>query len=366
MRHLKCNTKNYNILIIEIHKVYCDRISSKRTPMSQLEWPVLGAFIVSFLLQFLMIHFSRKYNFFIDSHTEKKPQRFHHFATSRAGGVGILIGMAFLLLTPLGWKLLLSILLAFLSGIFEDFHRSLDAKTRLFLQFIAAGVAVVLTGSVVTYLGLGLHLPYWAGVIFSIFGIVGLMNAVNIIDGFNGLASGTVLLVLLSFGMVAQQVGNDEILHMSMLVASAVLAFFLVNFPKGKIFLGDGGAYLLGFISALIGIFLACNYTEVSPWYILAVLIYPVWEVLFSIVRKRKAGRSPMEPDAYHLHMLIFKHITHNNPLTAAFILVSVAPFILVPTLYANNSGANFLTVLLFVICYTLLYRCLYRKEFTL
>ncbi len=333
--------------------------------MSQLEWSILGAFIISFVLQFLMIHFSHKHSFFIDCHMEEKPQNFHDSATSRAGGVGILAGMIFLLLTPLGWKLLLSILLAFLSGIFEDFHRSLNAKTRLLLQFIAAAAAVILTGSVVTYLGLGLYLPYWVGVIFSIFSIVGLMNAVNIIDGFNGLASGIVLLILLSFGTVAAQVGNHEILQTSMIVAAAVLAFFVVNFPKGKIFLGDGGAYLLGFISALTGIFLASNYNEVSPWYILAVLIYPVWEVFFSIVRKRKAGRSPMEPDAYHLHMLIFKHLTHNNPLTATVILVGVAPFILVPILYANNSGANLLTILLFIICYTLLYRYLYKKEST-
>lgn len=333
--------------------------------MSQLEWSILGAFTLSFILQFLMIHLSHKHSFFIDCHREEKPQKFHDLATSRAGGIGILAGMLFLLLTPLGWKLLLSILLAFLSGIFEDFHRSLNAKTRLLLQFIAAAGAVMLTGSVVTYLGLGLYLPYWMGVIFSIFSIVGLMNAVNIIDGFNGLASGIVLLILLSFSIVAIQVENHEILQISMIVASAVLAFFLLNFPKGKIFLGDGGAYLLGFISALTGIFLASNYNEVSPWYILAVLIYPVWEVLFSIVRKRKAGRSPMEPDAYHMHMLIFKHITHNNPLTATVIVISVAPFILIPTLYANNSGANLLTVLIFIICYTLLYRYLYKKEST-
>jgi len=361
MRHLKCNTKNYNI--IQIHKVYCDRISLKRTNMSQLEWSILGAFIISFVLQFLIIHFAHKHSFFIDSHTDEKPQNFHDFSTPRAGGLGILVGMIFLLFTPLGWKLLFSILLAFLSGIFEDFHRSLKAKTRLLLQFIAATGAVLLTGSVVTYLGLGLYLPYWLGVLFSIFSIVGLMNAINIIDGFNGLASGIILLILLSFSIVAIQVENYEILHISMIVASAVLAFFLVNFPKGKIFLGDGGAYLLGFIAALTGIFLASNYAEVSPWYILAVLIYPVWEVLFSIYRKSKAGRSPMEPDAYHLHMLIFKHMTKNNPLTAIVLLLGSAPFILLPTLYANNSEANLFTVLLFVVCYTLLYRHLYKKE---
>jgi len=331
--------------------------------MSQMEWSILGAFMISFSLQFLIIHFAHKHSFFIDSHTDEKPQNFHDFSTPRAGGLGILVGMIFLLFTPLGWKLLFSIFLAFLSGIFEDFHRSLKPKTRLLLQFMAATSAVLLTGSVVTYLGLGLYIPYWVGVLFSIFSIIGLMNAVNIIDGFNGLASGIVLLIFLSFGTVAAQVGNHEILYISMIVSSAVLAFFVVNFPKGKIFLGDGGAYLLGFIAALTGIFLASSYENVSPWYILAVLIYPVWEVLFSIYRKSKAGRSPMEPDAYHLHMLIFKHMTHNNPLTSALILIAVAPFILIPTLYAGNSIVNLATILLFILCYILFYRYLFSKE---
>lgn len=331
--------------------------------MNHLGWLILGAFIISFALQFIVIHFSHKHSFFIDSHTDKKPQIFHDFSTPRAGGVGVVIAMVFLLFTTLGWKLLFAIILAFLSGIFEDFHRSLKPTTRLLLQFIASTSAVLLTDSVVIYLGLGVYIPYWTGVLFSIFGIMGLMNAINIIDGFNGLASGVVLLILLSFSFVALSVENDEILQICIIVASAVLAFFLVNFPKGKIFLGDGGAYVLGFIAALIGIFLASNYAEVSPWYILAVLIYPVWEVLFSIYRKTKYGRSPMEPDAYHLHMLIFKHITHNNPLTGLFILISVAPFILIPALYANNSGANLLTVLLFIVCYTLFYQYLYQKD---
>ncbi|MDM5263712.1 MraY family glycosyltransferase [Sulfurovum sp. XTW-4] len=334
--------------------------------MNQLESSILGAFILSFTLQFLVIHFSHRHDFFIDSHTEEKPQNFHHFSTPRAGGIGIIVGMCFLLLTPLGWKLLFSIILAFLSGIFEDFHNSLSPRRRLLLQLIAATSAVLLTGSVVTYLGLDIHIPYWSGVLFSIFSIVGLMNAVNIIDGFNGLASGIVLLILLSFSTTAVQVESHEILQISMIVTSAVLAFFVVNFPKGKIFLGDGGAYLLGFITALIGIFLASNYATVSPWYILAVLIYPVWEVLFSIYRKRKAKRSPMEPDEYHLHMLIYKHITHNNPLTSVFIVLGTAPFIFCATLYAHNSKANLLIVLVFIGCYTLLYRYLYKKEFAL
>lgn len=331
--------------------------------MGQLAWSLLGAFIVSFLLQLLVIYFSHKHHFFIDSHTEDKPQNFHDRSTPRSGGIGIFFGMFFLLFTPLGWKLLLPLFLAFLSGIFEDLHRSLKPKTRLVLQCVAAAASVLLTHSVVTYLGLGIHIPYGIGVLFSIFSIIGLMNAVNIIDGFNGLASGVVLLILLAFSIVAFQVGNREVLYITLIMISALLAFFLFNFPKGNIFLGDGGAYMLGFAVALIGIFLAGNYEKVSPWFILTVLGYPVWEVLFSIYRKLRMGHSPMEPDACHMHMLVYKHLTRNNPLTSLLILVCIAPFILIPVLYANNSGANLITFLLFITLYTLFYRYLYRKE---
>ncbi len=325
----------------------------------------LWAFALSFTTQLLIIRLAHRHRLFIDSHTEDKPQRFHEMPTPRAGGIGIALGLVFLLFTPLGWNLLISVTLAFLSGIFEDFHRSISPKVRLLLQLVAALSAIWLTNAVVTYLGLGIVLPYAVGVIFSAFAIVGVMNAINIIDGFNGLAAGIVLLILLSFSITAVKVSEMDILQLNAIVAAAVMGFFILNFPKGKIFLGDGGAYLLGFLVALSGIFLAGNYESVSPWYILCVMIYPVWEVIFSIIRKKREGKSPLEPDPYHLHMLINRHITRNNPLTALFIITACSPFILVPTLYQNNSGANFLTASIFIVCYTLLYRRLILLERT-
>jgi len=323
----------------------------------------LWAFALSFTTQLLIIRLAHRHRLFIDSHTEDKPQRFHETPTPRAGGIGIALGLVFLLFTPMGWNLLISVTLAFLSGIFEDFHRSISPKVRLMLQLVAALSAIWLTNAVVTYLGLGIVLPYAVGVIFSAFAIVGVMNAVNIIDGFNGLAAGIVLLILLSFSITALKVSETDILQLNAIVAAAVAGFFILNFPKGRIFLGDGGAYLLGFLVALSGIFLAGNYESVSPWYILCVMIYPVWEVIFSIIRKKREGKSPLEPDPYHLHMLINRHITRNNPLTALFIVAACSPFILVPTLYQNNSWANFLTASVFILCYSLLYRRLISYE---
>lgn len=328
-----------------------------------IEWMAAGAFAVSLVTQIAVILISHRYGFFIDSHVDEKPQRFHETPTPRAGGIGILAGLFFLFFTPLGWKLFISVVLAFASGIFEDFHRVLSPQLRLLMQIVAALSAIALTNAVVTYIGLGIELPYVVSVIFSVFAIVGVMNAINIIDGFNGLASGIVLLILLSFSIAAMKAGDINILELNMVVAASVFGFFVLNFPYGRIFLGDGGAYMLGFLVALSGIFLASHHESVSPWYILCVLIYPVWEVIFSIIRKKLAGKSPLRPDPYHLHMLVNRHITKNNPLTSLFIVTICSPFILVPTLYPNNSSANFMTTLLFIACYNLLYLYLYSKE---
>lgn len=322
-----------------------------------------SAFFISLFTLLIVIHLSHKHTFFIDCEQKEKPQKFHDEPVPRAGGIGIVVALGLLVLSPFGLKLLPSVVLAFISGIFEDFHNSLTPRIRILLQVIAAVVAIWFTQSVVTYLGLGIELPYIVGVVFSIFAIVGMVNAINIIDGFNGLASGVILMILSSFSIISYQHNNLELLHVLSVITGATFGFFVLVFPKGKIFLGDGGAYMLGFIVALIGIFLAGKYEDVSPWYILALFIYPVWEVIFSIIRKLSIGLSPMKPDIYHMHMLVHRQITKSNPLTALFILLVTSPFVVLSTFYANCSVCNMKITSLFVISYLLFYFYLYKKD---
>ena len=326
---------------------------------------LLSASISSITL-LLVIFLTHKYNFFLDKSDTDKPQNYHDKTTPRAGGIGILAGLSLILMGVFGFKLIPSIILAFFSGIFEDLHNSLSPQMRLFLQFIAALTAIILTNSVVTYLGLGITLPYWLGVLFSLFAIVGMMNAINIIDGFNGLASSVIFIILVSFAFVSYHHHNINLLFFISTIAGSTFGFFILNFPKGKIFLGDGGAYLLGFIVAIIGIFLASTYEDVSPWYVLAMFIYPVWEVLFSIIRRLIMGLSPMEPDNKHLHTLVYKHITKNNPLTTLFMLLLLIPGSTIATLNAHSSIINILLIISFIILYILFYNHLNQKEKTL
>lgn len=319
------------------------------------------SFLISFFINKITIFLSHKYHLFIDN--KDKPQGFHTAQTPRAGGIGILAGILLFYNTDMGIKLLIPSFLAFLSGIFEDFYHSLSPSVRLVMQTIAAVSAAYFSHAVVTYFGLGINIPYIVGFVISVFAIVAIMNAVNMIDGFNGLASGSVLIILSAFYYVSYMLELKELEELIAIAIGAVLGFFVLNFPKGKIFLGDGGAYLLGFLVAVFGIYLAGNYEKVSFWYVIAVMIYPLWELVFSVIRKLSWGQSPLKPDKYHFHMLVYRNFTKNNALTGLVINIFYIPFVLFASMHFNQSITNFTIAVLFVLLYVVIYIYLYNKE---
>src|SRR3546814_14946868 len=123
----------------------------------------------------------------------------------------------------------------------------------------------------------------------------------------NGLAGMIATLMALSLALVALQVQDIPIFLISAALASATLGFLVWNFPFGRVFLGDGGAYFLGFMLAELAVQLVVRNPSVSPFYALAVLFYPVFEPLFSLWRRRfKRGTPADNPDALPLHQLVF------------------------------------------------------------
>ena len=322
---------------------------------------IITAFFISFASIWLIIKISKEKNLFIDRANTNEPQKFHKAPTPRAGGIGIFLANLLLFSNPLGAKFVIAGFPAFLSGILEDFKRNLSPKKRLLLQLLSGILAVVLIGAVVKEIRI-VEFPYPIAVLFTVFAIVGAINAINIIDGFNGLATGISLMILTSFGIVSFLQQDYQLLLIIAVNIAAILGFLVWNFPKGKIFLGDGGAYFLGFVIAEVAILLPFRHEIVSPWFSLAVLIYPVWEVLFSFYRKKIIrGTSPFEPDKFHFHMLVNKRITRNNPKTSVFIWTVVAPFTLLPVLYYNNTIACATTALLFIMTYNALYAGMVR-----
>lgn len=250
-------------------------------------------------------------------------QKFHSYAVPRVGGVIVLLAILlsilasffcfdldFILLTI---KLFAAALPAFLIGLIEDLSKNIGVKLRLFFITVSALLAGHLLNSWivgVNIIGFDhlLSVPFISA-IFTCFAVVGVVNSFNLIDGFNGLASGVGLIIICAISYVAFHVADYSILFSCLASIGAIFGFLFWNYPRGRIFLGDGGAYFIGFWIAELSILLVIRNPMVSKWFPLLVCAYPVMETLFTIYRRISRRKNVGLPDAVHLHQLIFRRI---------------------------------------------------------
>lgn len=329
-------------------------------------------FIISFFVQWFVIKYFHKRTYCIDYGETQKPQCFHSIPTPRGGGIGIFIGFAAtaIIATTIQSSndnkflfIILSLLPVFFTGLYEDFRNNIKPMKRLFVIGVGALISLLLL-DVIIYDIEFLKLPLMIAIPFTIFAFVGVTNAVNIIDGFNGLASGVIIMVFSIFAYVAHIHNDQLVFSLSLMVIASTAGFFVWNFPKGKIFLGDGGAYLLGFQYALVSVLLVKRNPDISPLFPLVIFAYPIMEVLFSIYRKKfKRGGSPFEPDGIHFHMLIYKRLTRNNPMTSVYIWMFVAIFTLFTLPFTSNKLILLIIFIVFGALYVQMYRMLVHFE---
>lgn len=278
-------------------------------------------------------------------------QKLHATPVPRIGGIGLYLGLLFAwslaparvndILAPL----LVAGLPALGAGLLEDTTKRVGVRARL-LATMASGVLVCLfTGAALSHVDIPLIDPLLTlppvAVLFTAFAIAGLANAINLIDGVNGLAGGILAGCSATISALAASMGDPELATTAALLAAATAGFWLVNFPFGRLFLGDGGAYFGGFALAWLAVQLPMRNPDVSPWLTLLVCAYPVIETLYSIVRRLHAHRHPGEPDAAHLHSLLLSccvvHKVPGWPAWAQHSLVSASLWALaaVPALLA-------------------------------
>lgn len=350
------------------------------------------SFFVSLVIGVVIIRSGRSHAF---GYAPDMPQRFHAGAIPRIGGLALAggtvsawvfssfsdeIGLAHGNLgieTVLAWFLALLPLVA--GGVIEDMTHRLTARHRMFLSFVGAALAVYLLDLNVTRLGVPYLDQWWilvpvVGTLLSLLAIAGLPHAFNLIDGYNGLAGFVAVLVCLALAHVALQVGDQQLVAMLMCLVGATAGFLVWNYPRGLFFAGDGGAYLWGGVIAIASITLVQRHEEVSPWFPMLLLIYPVWETVFSIYRKLVKGISPGVADALHFHQLIYRRIVRevfhddearrmlmrNNrtsPYLWGFTLLTVIPAVL----FWRNTFVLMLFCGLFVVTYVTAYFTIVR-----
>lgn len=325
------------------------------------------------------------------------PQRFHAGHVPRLGGVAmavactvgwtwIVVAERFLALPnqirlepvdALSWWAVAMVAAG--AGIAEDVTHRLPARWRMALTLAGGALAAWVLRLAIPSLGIGVldqlwTAAPWLGVALAVCAVAGLPHAFNLIDGYNGLAGIVAVICCFALAYVSLQVGDRQLAGMVLAVAGATAGFLLWNYPRGLIFAGDGGAYLWGVVIAVASVQLVQRHPQVSPWFPALLLIYPVWETLFSIWRKLMRGQSPGVADALHFHQLIYRRIVRevfhddearrmlmrNNrtsPYLWGFAILTVGPAVL----FWNNTPVLMAFTALFIVSYVWSYVSIVR-----
>lgn len=270
--------------------------------------------VATFTLCVLLVLTKRWHGARTMDHTDGT-QKFHTAPTPRIGGVAIVLGLIVawgkspadiqVLLTPF----LLAGMPAFIFGVLEDITKRVGVLPRLLATMASGLLAWWISGYSLTRVDVwgmdSLFQFTMVSALFTFFAVGGVANSINIIDGFNGLAGTASTLAFVGYALIAWQWGDAPLASVALVLAACALRFFWVNWPLGKIFLGDGGSYFIGFSLAWVAVLLIEHNQGVSAFAALLVCVHPVTEALLSIFRRMIKKMNPGHPDRLHFHSLV-------------------------------------------------------------
>lgn len=350
--------------------------------------PLIVGFGMTFVATWILCKMSHVFQLGHDS--AKGVQKFHVRPTSRLGGVAIAIGLVSSVLMTLdsprnalnsefqnySFWFLLAALPVWLAGLTEDLTHKVGPTIRLVMATLSAawlfsslGVSVYKTD--VYPIDWILSIP-GGQLCITLLVVAGFTHSVNIVDGFHGLACGLMAITLIALSFMAWRVGDALMIQMCLTSLCVVLGFFVFNWPKGSIFLGDAGAYLIGFWVVELGILIGMRNPGISPMAPVVAGLLPLIETLFSMYRRKFVRDHPVNhPDALHLHTLIYRRLLcspriANNPTQANKLNSKVALFFWLPAVIFSFFAFLFmnstLIQLALMLAYLTMYMWLYRR----
>ena len=307
--------------------------------------------------------------------TYKAIQRIHLNETPRLGGFIFILSLASFVVFSTSNEsvqllkiILLSLVPIIFMGIKEDLFHNVEPAIRLLaLLFVGWLFRAQFTGPlpVLTDIPIiGKLLLLQGGIsIFYILSMTAVANGMNLIDGVNGLCGAVALAILGALLFISYKTSDVIMLSILFSVILILMPFLIFNYPYGKIFLGDLGAYSLGLIISMLTIILFGRHPEISPWGAVLILIYPVTEVVFSLLRRMVKGVSIYHADTAHLHLKLF-HFFRPQPqykkLANALVTPTLSGLWLFPLLAMTWVYQKplfiWIAVILFITLYGLLY----------
>jgi UDP-N-acetylmuramyl pentapeptide phosphotransferase/UDP-N-acetylglucosamine-1-phosphate transferase len=201
---------------------------------------------------------------------------------------------------------------------------------------------------------------------FYILSIIAVANGMNLIDGVNGLCGAVALSILAALLFLSYKTNDAVMLSIIFNLILILIPFLIFNYPSGKIFLGDLGAYSLGVMISILTIIFFGRHPEISPWAAVLILIYPATEVIFSVLRRAIKGDSIFRPDTEHLHLKFFHFFrlqSTSKKMANALVTPTLStlwsqPLFLITWVYLKPFFI-LIAILLFVVCYIFIYSIL-------
>ena len=326
---------------------------------------IFCAFVVSTITFPSIIFVSKQRNLFDDHHLHRKD---HKNLISRLGGVGIFCSfmVTTLLVLPQHASIPINYLQAaciilFAMGIKDDIV-SVNASTKFISQFVTS-LLLVIPGEVRLSGFYGIFgifdLPVFGQIILSIMVIMLLINAFNLIDGINTLASGMGIMASGIYGIMFMLMSQPELASLSFALMGALLGFIRYNWSPAKLFMGDTGSMLIGCIIAVltikyIDVFFQNSQVvtyrpESAPAFTIAILLIPIYDTLRVFVLRISKGNSPFHADQNHLHHLLTSAgLKHEE---TALVLIGLNTFAIFLVVMLDKMSNLFLISLLACIC---------------
>ena len=311
------------------------------------------AFILGLFFVPLVISFSER-NGLMDNPNERK---IHSHPIPRLGGVAIWICaiLSFLALIIMSYYphrsllsgLLLGSSLMFLLGLIDDIY-GLDAKFKFTIQITIASIVfclgVKITSLFIPFVGL-INLPLILSYIGTVAWIVGISNAVNFIDGVDGLAGSVITISSVTIGLIATALvpADTVITLVAFVLAGSMLGFLTYNFHPAKIFMGDSGALFAGFLLSALSVMYQMKSTDITMYVPLLILAVPIIDITFSSLRRILKGTSPFVPDAEHIHHKLLKFGLSQNKAVLVLVIFSIIMGSLATYIAASDTTKYFL-----------------------
>lgn len=267
----------------------------------------------AFLLATKNMHLGRSAR----GHSGSAVQSAHRDPTPRIGGVAIggalVVSLFFAppaVMDNYG-PFVISLAPVFVAGLADDLGYDVRPRWRLLAAALSSVIAITLLQMWIPRVDVPIVDEIIAfapvGILLTVFATSGVCNAFNLLDGLNGLSAGTGVLVAVGLASIAYAGGEPGFGQLTILLIAALAGFLAFNFPFGKLFLGDAGAYSLGHILAWFAILLVDRIDGVTTWAVALVFFWPIADTLFAIYRRTRVGRRFDQPDRLHYHQFVMR-----------------------------------------------------------